>query len=70
MVQHDKLLSKGFYEPVTIQDFPLRGKACYLKVKRRRWQKRDDRHYSDAGLECCSKRNTNDRGNRVFFKST
>lgn len=35
----EKLLSKGFYEPVTIQDFPLRGKACFLKVKRRRWEK-------------------------------
>ena len=33
----DKLISKGFYEEVTIQDFPLRGKACFLKVKRRRW---------------------------------
>lgn len=33
----DKLVSKGFYDPVTVQDFPLRGKACYLKVKRRRW---------------------------------
>jgi hypothetical protein len=33
----NKLESKGFYEPATIQDFPLRGKACYLKVKRRRW---------------------------------
>ena len=32
-----KLTSKGFYEPATIQDFPLRGKACFLKVKRRRW---------------------------------
>ncbi len=34
-----KLTSKGFYEPVTIQDFPLRGKACFLNVKRRRWHK-------------------------------
>lgn len=32
-----KLLSKGFCEPVTIQDFPVRGKACYLNIKRRRW---------------------------------
>lgn len=38
LYKQDKLLSKGFYEPATIQDFPLRGKACYLKVKRRRWQ--------------------------------
>ena len=33
-----KLHSKGFYEPITIQDFPLRGKPCYLKVRRRRWR--------------------------------
>lgn len=33
----NKLTSKGFYEPITIQDFPLRGKACFLRVKRRRW---------------------------------
>lgn len=32
-----KLLSKGFLEEVTIRDFPIRGKASYLKVKRRRW---------------------------------
>ncbi|MEM6807210.1 MAG: hypothetical protein AAGC88_08660 [Bacteroidota bacterium] len=32
-----KLSSKGFFEEVTIKDFPIRGKACYLKVKRRRW---------------------------------
>ena len=31
------LKSKGFLEPVTVQDFPIRGKACYLEVKRRRW---------------------------------
>ena len=35
--QKDKLISKGFFDPVTIQDFPIRGKACFLKVKRRRW---------------------------------
>ncbi len=35
--KNSKLESKGFYEPVTVQDFPLRGKACYFIVKRRRW---------------------------------
>ena len=30
--------SKGFYAPKRIQDFPLRGKAVYLIVKRRRWR--------------------------------
>lgn len=32
-----KLESKGFYEDSKVQDFPLRGKALYLTVKRRRW---------------------------------
>jgi len=30
--------SKGFYQEITIQDFPIRGKQVYLHVKRRRWQ--------------------------------
>jgi hypothetical protein len=30
--------SKGFYKPKTIQDFPIRGKALYLVIKRRRWR--------------------------------
>jgi hypothetical protein len=30
--------SKGFYEPTTIQDFPIRGKAVYLVLRRRRWR--------------------------------
>lgn len=30
--------SKGFYNPKTIQDFPIRGKAVYLVIKRRRWR--------------------------------
>ncbi len=30
--------SKGFYPPKRIQDFPIRGKAVYLVIKRRRWR--------------------------------
>ena len=33
----DKLTSKGFFEPITVQDFPLRGKCVYLDIRRRRW---------------------------------
>lgn len=29
--------SKGFTE-ISIQDFPIRGKAVYLKIRRRRWR--------------------------------
>ena len=35
--QGDKLISKGFFDEITVQDFPLRGKAVYLHIKRRRW---------------------------------
>ena len=34
--------SKGFYTEVTIQDFPIRGKAVYLKIKRRRWRHKNN----------------------------
>ncbi len=30
--------SKGFYNEKVIQDFPLRGRAVYLHVRRRRWR--------------------------------
>lgn len=33
-----KLISKGFHPSVTIQDFPLRERALYLHVRRRKWQ--------------------------------
>ena len=36
-LQGAKLTSKGFYDEASIQDFPLRGKACFLHVKRRKW---------------------------------
>ena len=36
--------SKGFTE-VTLQDFPIRGKAVYLLIRRRRW-----RHKQNASI--------------------
>lgn len=33
--------SKGFYPEKRIQDFPVRGKALYLNIKRRRWRSKD-----------------------------
>ena len=35
--RNDKLISKGFFDEITVQDFPLRGKAVYLHIRRRRW---------------------------------
>lgn len=37
----DEYESKGFYKAKMIQDFPIRGKAVYLYIKRRRWRKKD-----------------------------
>ncbi len=32
-----QLISLGFLEEITIQDFPIRGKIVYLHIKRRSW---------------------------------
>jgi len=33
-----RLVSKGFYPESIIQDFPLRERAMFLQVRRRKWQ--------------------------------
>lgn len=38
-----KYESKGFLPECRIQDFPIRGKAVYLKIKRRRWRHKETR---------------------------
>lgn len=35
--QSGNVLSKGFFDEITVRDFPLRGKACFLHLKRRKW---------------------------------
>lgn len=40
-VDASKYESKGF-TTVTLQDFPIRGKAVYLIIKRRRWRLKTD----------------------------
>lgn len=39
--QSNKLLSKGFFDEVVLQDFPIRGQEVYLHVNRRRWLNQD-----------------------------
>ena len=39
----NKFESKGFYERTIIQDFPIRGKAVYLGIRRRRWRNKNDK---------------------------
>ena len=36
-----KLSSKGFFNEITVQDFPIRGHQVYLHITRRRWLNED-----------------------------
>jgi hypothetical protein len=36
--------SKGFFNTATIQDFPIRGKALFLVIRRRRWREKKDKN--------------------------
>ena len=38
--------SRGFYDPVVVQDFPVRGKKLFLNIRRRRWIVKEDGHYA------------------------
>lgn len=40
-----KVERKGFYDPITVQDFPIRGKKVYLNIRRRRWVLKDEACY-------------------------
>lgn len=46
------LESKGFYESVLVNDFPVRGKKLLLNLRRRRWINKDTGEYvsRDLGL--------------------
>ena len=39
--RHHKLSSKGFFDEITVQDFPIRGHQVYLHITRRRWLNED-----------------------------
>lgn len=44
-----KIILDGFCNPVELQSFPLKGKAVYLKIYRRRWKEKDTScHYSNS----------------------
>lgn len=39
--KENKLTSKGFFEKITVQDFPIRGNHVFLHITRRRWLNED-----------------------------
>lgn len=40
-----KVESKGFYDPIVVHDFPIRGKKVFLNIRRRRWFLKDENRY-------------------------
>ena len=40
-----KVESKGFYDPIVVQGFPIRGKKVFLNIRRRRWVLNDENRY-------------------------
>ena len=38
---HQRLTSKGFFDDIQVQDFPIRAKNVFLVIKRRRWYNED-----------------------------
>lgn len=51
MMREDKcnshIISHGFSEYRTIQDFPIRGRATYLHVRKRKWLDKETRLNSE-----------------------
>lgn len=56
-IEHsDKILvSKGFMDEITIQDFPLRGKRVFLHIKRRRWTDKESQKIVQRNWNLVSK---------------
>lgn len=65
---HLHLHSKGFFPEIEVQDFPIRGKAVYLRIKRRRWEDpvTSQTYSSDWSLVATGTRITAEFG--AFFK--
>ena len=58
----NKLTSKGFFDEVTIQDFPIRGCRVFYHIRRRRWFNEDTGKivYRDWNMVAKGTRITND----------
>jgi hypothetical protein len=50
-----KLSSKGYFDEITVSDFPIRGKACFLRVKRRKWLNEDTHKLVSRNWELVAK---------------
>ena len=60
--------SKGFSSQSRIQDFPIRGKAVYLLIKRRKWCHKETKKEIRSRLFIYSRGFKNNKGTFGFFK--
>lgn len=66
--QGEKLISKGFTEATIIQDFPIREKAVYLHVRRRKWQVKSTRKVVSKTWDLTEKGSRYTKGFATFLK--
>lgn len=63
-----KLISKGFHPPAIVQDFPLRDKAVFLHVRRRRWFSESTEKIVERDWESVAKGTRLTKGFATFLK--
>jgi hypothetical protein len=63
-----KLISKGFHPAAIIQDFPLRDKAMFLHVRRRRWFSESTEKTVERDWESVAKGTRLTKGFATFLK--
>lgn len=63
-----RLTSKGFHAPIIIQDFPLRDKALFLHVRRRRWYSESTSKTVERDWESVAKGTRLTKGFASFLK--
>lgn len=63
-----KLKSKGFHPTAIIQDFPLRDKAMFLHVRRRRWYCEPTKKLVERDWESVAKGTRLTKGFATFLK--
>ena len=63
-----KVESKGFYDPIVVQDFPIRGKKVFLNIRRRRWVLKDENRYVSRNWKLVAQGSRMTQEFATFFK--
>ena len=63
-----KLISKGFHAPVIVQDFPIRERAVFLHVRKRKWKEERTGKIIGNNLDTVAKGTRFTKGFASFLK--